>query len=39
LYEGVRENDSGGGGLDWPILALLMLVTFRRYVRLEGMAQ
>lgn len=36
IVQGVRKNDSGGGGLDRPILALLMLVTFRRYARLEG---
>ena len=41
----VRKNDAGrsggggGGALSWPfILALLALVTFRRVVRLEGMA-
>jgi rhombotail lipoprotein len=38
----VRKNDpghsGGGGALDWPILALLMLVAFRRHVRLERMA-
>jgi rhombotail lipoprotein len=39
----VRKNDSGhsggGGALGWPILALLMLVTFRRHMRFEGIAQ
>jgi rhombotail lipoprotein len=39
----VRKNDSGhsggGGALGWPILALLMLVTFRRCGGFEGMAQ
>jgi len=39
----VRKNDAGrsggGGALSWPfILALLALVTFRRVVRLEGIA-
>jgi rhombotail lipoprotein len=36
----VRKNDSGhaggGGALGWPVLALLMLVTFRRAARFEG---
>ena len=39
----VRKNDSGhsggGGALDWPILALLMLVTLGRGARLKRMAQ
>jgi hypothetical protein len=42
----VRKNDSGhsggggggGGAMDWPILAVLMLVAFRRGVRFKGMA-
>jgi rhombotail lipoprotein len=36
----VRNNDpghaGGGGALGWPVLALLMLVTFRRAARFEG---
>jgi rhombotail lipoprotein len=40
----VRKNDAGhsgggGGALDWPILALLMLVTLHRCARFKGIAQ
>jgi rhombotail lipoprotein len=38
----VRKNDaghsSGGGALDWPLLALLMIITLHRAVRSKGIA-